>query len=246
MKNTPSAHRRTLTGATGLVASLLLVLLAGCSSKPPACDSPQASAVAQTIFADEFSRIATASYSDNSDTFEPSDVSRIKTEIDSYAKGLKVGISQAVQNGYDSDARKFSCAGQLTVTAPRGSTFARSTEYSVQATADGMDTFIVKVVAADPFVQSLRQDFAKLLTAKNIDLRYRGAIAKLAELAAESAPANACVDQKMVAAKAELSQRMGQLEKEAEAKGEPFRGLSPVQEEEWQAKSLQNAQQECK
>ena len=89
MKNTPSAHRRTLTGATGLVASLLLVLLAGCSSKPPACDSPQASAVAQTIFADEFSRIATASYSDNSDTFEPSDVSRIKTEIDSYAKGLR-------------------------------------------------------------------------------------------------------------------------------------------------------------
>lgn len=227
--------KRTFSGAM-----LALALLAGCGSKPPDCPSPEALSVAQSVMADGFTSAAIKAYSDPTNVFEPADIAKQRTEIISYAKALKVSIGSVVQNGYDADARKFTCSGKLAVSTPTGETFSRDTDYSIQATADGKGTFVLQVGQPAPFVSSLLQDFAQLLSNKNIKARFRQGASR-----GGTSSAGACVDAKMAAAKRELDAKLDIEMNEAEAKGYLFKGLSPVQEEEWQEKNLHKARHEC-
>jgi hypothetical protein len=221
-------------------AMLAMALLAGCGSKPPDCPSPEALSVAQSAMADGFTSATSEVYSDPANVFEPADIAKVRSEIASYAKALKVSIGNVVQNGYDANARRFTCSGKLAIATPTGKNFSRDTDYSIQATADGKGTFVLQVAQPTPFISSLQQDFAQLLSDKNIKVHFRQGPSQ-----GGTSSAGACVDAKMAAAKRELDARLDIEMKEAEAKGYLFKGLSPVQEDEWQEKNLQKARQEC-
>ncbi|MGJ7610665.1 MULTISPECIES: hypothetical protein [unclassified Variovorax] len=245
MKDKLHIRQTGLGDALALTASLFL--LVGCSSKPPDCASQQAASVARTILSDEFIKAATQAFSDPLEAIEPADVARMKSEIERYGQALKVDIHDVVQNGYDGDAHKFSCSGKLTITAPTSSTFARGTDYSIQSTADGKDTFVVKVAGVDPFVDSLEHDFQSFVTANKIPYRYRQSPVR-DNVAAPPAPAvapNACIEAKLTQAHKAFDALQEDRMQEAERDNHEFRPLSPVEEEEWQDKALQEARQTC-
>ncbi len=221
-------------------AMFTAVLLAGCSSKPPACPSPEALSVVRSVMADSFANTATEAYSDPANVFEPADIAKVRSEIASYAKALKVSIENVVQNGYDANARKFTCSGKLAIATPTGKNFSRDTDYNVQATADGKNTFVVQVAQPTPFVNSLRQDFAEVLSDKNINVNFRQA----SSLGSTSS-AGACVDAKMAAAKRELDAALRTDAKNVEKNGGIYTGQSPEQEQEWQRENLRKARSEC-
>jgi hypothetical protein len=215
-------------------ATLLIVaFMSGCSSKPPECASPEALAVVQSLFVDE---VASATRQLSMEAIDPA--ADVPAEGAAYSKALKVRIENIVKNGYDGDAHKFTCSGKLAISTPTGHEFSRNTDYSIQATADGKGNFVVKVSDSLPFLSSLEKDFSELLVDKFIARRSGQPLAS-------AAGSNQCVEAKMAAARRELDEKLDQAFKEAEKDGSTFKGLSPVQEEEWQQKSLQKAKAEC-
>jgi hypothetical protein len=208
------------------VSLALAALVAGCADKPPGCGDAQ---VLDRISA-AIPRDAVNVISNNIEAagnWKRPGAEQLRTQLDTFGKSIKVQVNSIASDGFDSAAKRHSCTAEVQVSTADGSTESRRMAYTVQGVVDGKD-FLLNLSGYEFVLGSVAGAF------NNYQMR-------------ESAktPANSCVEAKVASAKQELDEALRREAKEAEAKGDLFKGLSPVQEEEWQEKTLQKAQREC-
>jgi hypothetical protein len=218
---------------------LLVSFLVGCSSKPPDCASAEAMDTASKLVKQSTGEALAFFLSDPNNIYERGQLDKLRADASQFAAAVKLNAANIVQNAYDSGARKFSCSAKFTAASSTGRAYSREQPYSVQSTADGPATYVLRIEEMEGLVAPLRQEFIESIA--NVQLRIRQAGGPTAAPQVDSA----CVKSKLAVAERELKARLDKLSEEAEAQGQMFKGMSPVQEEEWQEKNLLKARQEC-
>ena len=133
----------------------LLVILTGCSQKPPSCDDDKTISSLKDL-------IVYAMHGDNAvNSVNPNDDPQ--KIIEKSIKGLKVEMKKVVKQGYDDKARVYACLGNMVVTEVTGNTHSVEINYSSQATEDKGGGFKVDIQGISP---SLR------LWGGNLELYY--------------------------------------------------------------------------
>lgn len=155
MNHHPSPRRRYTPVVLATV--LAAVLLTGCSSKPPGCADEQTVGLAKEIILDSWKELTTTNRPQ--DEFSP--------YVAAYANGLKVEVRNIVSDGYNSEARKHSCTGEIALKTMSGATFTATRNFTSQATADGNKKFVVQVAAVEPLVRSLTNDLLQYMSDEN-------------------------------------------------------------------------------
>lgn len=155
MKNNPS--NRSSVATLTLAATLSVILLTACSSKPPGCADEETLNLVRSAYLDRWKQIA-ASYVEN---FHMS-----PEETDRYNNALKLEIRDVVSDGYNESSRKHSCRGVLAFSTLTGKSFSSSRAFTSQAAADGGGKFIVQVEGLDSIAPALGPDFSNYVTSK--------------------------------------------------------------------------------
>jgi hypothetical protein len=150
-------HRHSILAASMSVAAAALV---GCSQKPPACADDATLALVRKMVADDALAEITAQNSYQPDTSKRAVVQRI---ADRYAASLKVSLSQIVTNGFNSESKKYSCAGKLEAATPQGDVFSVSTAFSTQRTEDSKSSFVLEIDNYQPLLAAVVQQFGPYL-----------------------------------------------------------------------------------
>jgi hypothetical protein len=215
-------NRRTTFMATCLV----IALVTGCADKPPGCADAQ---VLDRISA-AIPRDAVELISNNinaAGNWKRPGAEQLRTQVEAFGKSIKVQVQSITSEGFDSSAKKHSCTAEVQIRTANGSTESHRMAYTVQGTVDGKD-FLLNMSGYGFMLSSMAGGF---------DIYQMRASAK--------GPASNCVEAKMTIARKEMDEVLSRMMKAAEANGEEYRGLNPVQEEEWHEKSLLKARQEC-
>lgn len=131
----------------------IAVSLVGCAKKPPGCADPE---TVQTILsiAVSNSQALMPQTTNNPGRYED-DPSKI---LERYFGGLKAELVNVRTDGYNEQAKKYACQGNLTLTTLSGSKFSRDIAYSTQRTEDKESKFWVEVAAFKPFINSVATD----------------------------------------------------------------------------------------
>lgn len=209
-----------------MATCLVIALVTGCADKPPGCGDSQ---VTDRISA-AIPRDAVELISNNiraAGNWKRPGAERLRAELDAFGESIKVQVKRIASEGFDSSARKHSCTADVHITTANGSTETHRMAYTVQGMVDGKD-FLLNLSGYEFVLGSMAGGF------NNYQMR-----------ASAKAPTNSCVEAKMVIAKKEMDQVLDRMMKVAEANKEEYRGLNPVQEQEWEEKSLRKARQEC-
>jgi uncharacterized protein YecT (DUF1311 family) len=142
-----------LSARTGAIA--VLTALAGCSAKPPGCADQETLGVIRNIVTTSLHERFSAAAEDVQDTDQKA---RILNLGDGFVTGLKVELVNVVNNGYDTNAKKFSCAAQLSaIPALTGEGLKYTAAYTVQRTEDDKSKFLVEVERLKPFIKQLTE-----------------------------------------------------------------------------------------
>lgn len=152
--------KKTHLIALGLASSALM--LAGCS-KPPSCSDEQTTKSIHSMLDNRVKEIIPLVYG----ALANDDPQNIK---DTYLQGLKVEISNVVSDGYNDQAKRYSCRGKLSVSTPSGGKYDRDIAYSTQRTEGKGSDFMVEVQAFDPFAGAVVKD----LMADYFSKRFQG------------------------------------------------------------------------
>jgi len=147
---------------------VLLVVLTGCSKKPPGCADPQVTDLIRQITVEEVKKVAT--HFDGGQKMLQDDFGGHAAK---FLASIKVEMQNVVQDGYAEDARKFSCRGTLLVTSLGESKHSRDIVFNSQATADDSGNFIVQVENV-PFGQPLVMELGKYVHDKRVNGNWSG------------------------------------------------------------------------
>jgi hypothetical protein len=134
---------RTENAKNSLLAVLLataLVVMSGCSSKPPGCADPETKALANQMLTERVTKyLANQVKGDDPDGI-----------VQKYLAGLKAELTEIVAEGYNEPARKQLCRAKLTVTGLIGGALPDTTTsspvtYSTQKMLDQKDAFLLSM-----------------------------------------------------------------------------------------------------
>jgi hypothetical protein len=220
-----------------LLVGLSVALLTGCAPKPPNCDDPQiADRLRQSVPRDGL-KVIQVNF-DAAGAWQKPGADKLRTQLDAFIKTIKVDLATITTEGYDSAAKKHSCTADVTVTMDGAPVQIKRLAYSIQGTSDGKD-FVLNVPQFDLILGEVLGSFNELT------VKAERAAAAAAPAPVQSSSASGCVDAKMAQFRQKLKLDMSEEAKDAEAKGELFKGLSPPAMEEWEEKHMAQARQEC-
>ena len=149
--------------------ALATILLTACAKKPPSCaDSETIQTIQSMVVNDVKEYMPLLS---GSPTVYQDDPMNIK---DSYYQALKATVINVVSDGYNEQAKKNSCRGNLSVSTLSGQQFSRDIDYSTQSTEDKGGGFLVEVQAFQPFVTSVAGDLAAYYHLKRYAGEWKG------------------------------------------------------------------------
>lgn len=98
--------------ATQLTLIAGLIALAGCAQKPPECGADDTVALARKLVIDNARKVPLLSqYLGNAESVDSDKL------IDQYLGSVKVALTSITSDGYDANARRYSCHAQMTVKA---------------------------------------------------------------------------------------------------------------------------------
>lgn len=140
-----------------------VTVLAGCAKKPPGCAEPETVKTINSIVVDNVKGLM-PQYIGTQTQDDPQKIQ------DGYYQGLKTEVVNVVSDGYNEQAKKYSCRANLSVTPVTGEKFSRDIVYSTQRTEDKESDFLVEVQAFQPFVVAVAGD----LTTYYYGKRYKG------------------------------------------------------------------------
>lgn len=219
---------KSLTSVFGLV---LCASMVACSDRTPDCTNPE---VLGRISADLPNKVVNgiSSNIDRAGNWNRPGADRLRSQLDSFGKSIKVQLKNITSDGFDANARIHRCSADFEVVSVGRQPGTVRIAYSVQGTADGKD-FILRTSNDYQFLLGMLSGAFDEYTVKNSPPQ------------SDSPQASACIESKMAEAKRELDAAMDIEAKKAEKEGYTFRGQSPVQEEEWKERNLQKATQAC-
>lgn len=147
---------------TSLLAAT--ALLAGCGGKPPGCaDSAVTDLIKEMLIEDTSTQLATALKTVTADQ-----KTKVTAIVKEYFNGLKVEMTDVVNDGYNADAKKYRCAGKLSVTTPLD-TYKVNTEYTTQKTEDSRSGFLLQVGQYRPMYNTIDVDLGAYMTKTRTD-----------------------------------------------------------------------------
>lgn len=120
--------------------------LAACAKKPPACSDAE---VAQTI---------ASIIADNTIGQDPTFSDDPQKIQEGYFQALKHDITNVVSDGYNEQAKKYSCRGRLSVSTITGETLSSNIVYSTQRTEGKGSDFLVEIEGFQPFLMAVMSD----------------------------------------------------------------------------------------
>lgn len=231
----PTTNRRGLVCAT--TAAICAVLLAGCSAKPPGCDSPQVLKKLQDSVPAEAAELVSGNIKAAGIWDRPAGL-RAREQLTTFIKSVKVELGSITSNGYEDAAKRHLCSADISLTMLGNSVRTTRIQYSTQGTTDGKD-FILESPQYQLILTAVGVGFVDYQLQQDNRAREE-AVAKSKE------SATACEAAKMQNYKVELQKSLETEEKEAAEKGWQFKGLSPVAMEEWEEKHRKLAQDACR
>jgi hypothetical protein len=135
-------------GMLKLTVIAFTFLVAACSSKPPDCSDGETLHLVQSIIIDN-----------SKDMANRVDVP-FRQDAKRYTDALKIEVQNIVSDGYNADAKKYSCSGTLVITTLNGMKFSGSQSFTTQATVDDKSKFVVQISDIDQLFKSLNDDLA--------------------------------------------------------------------------------------
>lgn len=119
-----------LRAATALLCLSLGLAMGGCSNKPPGCADSEVAVTAKQLLTGDPRNRDKGYAADDPDGL-----------IAGFFDGLRVELVSVVDNGYDAQTHKQSCAGTLRVKAGDGWGFERQVSYATQRLVDDRKAF---------------------------------------------------------------------------------------------------------
>ena len=227
------------TIATAALGAILL--LQGCDNPPPGCGEAKALEAMKGGIQREVSKALQSEYDDPLGLYNPDDTRKVLQLAGEYASAISVTADQVTSDGYDKGAKKHTCRAKLTVSLPTSLRLTGDKAFTVQSLTGKDGEFVVLLDGAQHIVQAARRDFPEYFIGKGVQLRIRQSGIQQPAASAE----NGCVETRMRWARIEQERQLHKLTEAAAIKGEPFRGLSPVQEEEWEQRTRADLQRIC-
>jgi hypothetical protein len=145
MKNSPS-RRRPLAEMI-FAAAISVAFLTACSSKPPGCADKETIDTARAIILDRWKVVFEATYRH---MFNLTD-----EQVAAFNGGLKLEIRDIVSDGYNADAKKYSCNGVFAYQTIVGKTYSASRRFTSQAIVEGGGKFVVEVEDGESLVNEV-------------------------------------------------------------------------------------------
>ena len=128
---------------------VLLPMLGACNKKPPACADEQTVKTAKNILVGEAAKLLDA-FPDDPDGL-----------IKKFIAGLKVEITEVVNEGYKEDAKKQLCQGKITVTTIEEQKAEQKMAYATQTTEDKDGGFLLEIEGAAPLSDGMQESAAR-------------------------------------------------------------------------------------
>jgi hypothetical protein len=179
-------------------------------------------------------------YSDPLGQIEPADLANVHQLASRYRQALKVDLKDIVQNGYDAQARRFTCEGSLSVLSPTGQALSVVTAYETQSLAGEDGKFLVRIAQGGAMAAELRKDFVGYVSANKVELHFRG------EAGGQVGGREACIAERVAETERQFQARENARSAEAEAAHEEFRPTPIPALEEFQANARAQAESACK
>lgn len=131
-----------------------VALIVGCGVKPPGCAEPETVALAKQMVADDV-RDTIQGFAD---ALPEPNKKRLGELGNGFASGLKIELVNIVSNGYDANAKKYTCGGKLSATdalTKQGLQF--DIEYTTQRTEDDKTKFMLQISRFKQMVKELTE-----------------------------------------------------------------------------------------
>lgn len=138
-----------------LIPALAATFLAGCNPKPPSCADEQTLTLVRSTLI-EYAQKTAANF--------PLGAEIIKNaNFQGYLSGLKITISDITSDGYDSNAKKYSCHAQVSITANQSpDNLSQTIDYDTQATEDsGPHKWLLQLKGETDLINRLAQAASK-------------------------------------------------------------------------------------
>jgi hypothetical protein len=128
--------------------------LGACADKPPGCtDAKVLDRIKAGIPSDALKLI-----SNNIAAAGNSGSEQLNGLLDKFGSSMKVEFKNIASDGFDAEAKRYSCAAELEISTVDGPADARRIAYSVQATADGKD-FLLSIANYQMILMSMSSSF---------------------------------------------------------------------------------------
>jgi hypothetical protein len=125
--------------ATQLTLFAGLAALAGCAKKPPECGADDTVALARQVIIDNARKVPLLrQYSENAKSVDPDKL------IEQYLGSVKVALTSITSDGYDANARRYSCHAQMAVKA-EGLDLSGPIAYTTQLTEDKDGGWVIQM-----------------------------------------------------------------------------------------------------
>ena len=139
----------------------LFTILSGCNPKPPACGDEQTQSALRSTLVEQTQKIVA--------NMQPGAETSGQAGFKSYFSGLVIGFSNITSDGYDSNAKKYSCHAQVTF---NGNNFPNESilpiDYHTQSTEDSASQkWVLQLDGKPELVNVLVKEAIKNLEAQN-------------------------------------------------------------------------------
>jgi hypothetical protein len=146
-------HSFTKT-ATQLTLIVGLAVLAGCAKKPPECGADDTVALARQVIIDNARKVPLLrQYLENAESVDPDKL------IEQYLGSVKVALTSITSDGYDANARRYSCHAQMAVKA-EGLDLSGPVDYTTQLTEDKDGGWVIQMNNVAPASTNVGVDAA--------------------------------------------------------------------------------------
>jgi hypothetical protein len=127
----------------------VLILTVACAKKPSGCADTETRETIKNLFIKNF-RLK---------IYHPSYTEDPKQLLDNYIKSIKIELTSIISNGYDENAKKYSCRADFSVKTVSGEEYSRKINYSSQLTQDKQELSYIEIQAFTPFIEAVALDF---------------------------------------------------------------------------------------
>lgn len=226
-------HWWLLRYAAGI--GLLLSTLIGCGQKPPNCVDPQLGPLAKSILVDDQMKELIRLVESRTPLSAQENMVGYKKRMADFTSAVQVSMKDIVSNGYDSEARRYSCAAEFVLVFPTAQKASARRDFYVQGTAEKDGKFLLSINGIDAFTKAVVVESQTYEIQKLTQEEKNRAAPK----------PSSCVQERVAAWRKTWDDRQHALMDEAEREKREFRPMPIPQMEQEEEAATRKAENEC-